>query len=128
MEDLFFSIKASHIYHELPDSLKPASQTESIKFSSEMMYSDRPFGVHKFWGFHSPDEARMKQIIHTCPEMLGILPLHVVDGDRAWQKLVCSLNITRIIIKKATSGGTFDYVTYCPFEKNADVVNETSMV
>ena len=92
-----------------------------------MMFSDRPFGVHKFWGFHSPDEPRMKQIMNTCPEMLGILPLRVMDGDRAWEKLICSLNITRDIIKKATSGGTFDYVTFCHFKKNADAVNQTNI-
>ena len=126
-EDLFFSIKASQIYHELQDDLKPASQTEIMKFSLEMMFSGRPFGVHKFWAFHSPDEPRMKQIMNTCPEMLGILPLRVVGGDRAWEKLICSLNITRDIITKATSGGTFDYMTLCHLKKSVDVVNEINI-
>lgn len=120
IEDLYFSMKASEIYHELPDNLKPASQRENMKFSSEMMFSDRPFGVHKFWGFHSPDEPRMIQIMKQCPEMIGILPLRVVSGDRAWEKLICSLNITRDIIENATSGGSFDYVKFCHFEKNAN--------
>jgi len=92
-----------------------------------MMYSYRPCRVHKFWGFYYPDEPRMKQTMNTCPEMLCILPLHVVDGDRAWQKVVCSLDITCNVIEIATSSGTFDYVTYCPLEKNADVVNGTNI-
>lgn len=32
-----------------------------------------------------------------------------------------------LIIEMATSSDTFDYVTHCPFEKNADVVNGTNI-
>ena len=125
-EDRFFCEKAALIYHELPDGLKPASQKESKNFSSEIMFSDRPFGVHKFWVFHSPVKPRMRKMMNTCPEMLGILPWRVVSDDSAWKKLVCSLNITRDIIQKATSGGTFNYARFCPFEGKIDVDKEVN--
>ena len=126
-EDWFFCEKAAHIYHELPDGLKPASQREGMKFSSEMMYSDHPFGVHKFWVFHSPADARMKKMMNTCPEMLGILPWRVMRNNSTWEKLVCSLNITRDVVEMATSGGTFDYGKFCPFESSINVVNQATI-
>lgn len=65
-----------------------------------MLFSDRSFiSFHKFLNFHSPNELRMKQIMKTFPEILGVLPLRVVDGDKAWDNLICSLNMKRDIVK-----------------------------
>jgi hypothetical protein len=102
---------AADIYEELPDNLKPAPVVEGKTFSSEMLYSDQPFGVHQFWTNLSPTEPKMKTMMESCPEMLGTLPSSHANGD--WKDLACSLNISRESITTAISGGSFNYEEHC---------------
>ena len=63
---------AADIYDELPDSLKPASIEEGMRFSSESIHSNKPFGIHKYWVSLPPYLPKTRKLLEDCPESLGI--------------------------------------------------------
>lgn len=93
-EDWYFCNVAADIYDELPDRLKPATFEEEAAFSSEMIYSEAPFGVHQYWASLTPTSPRLRKMFANCPEMWDILPLDVLISRPDWKHLVCSMDVT----------------------------------
>jgi len=59
-EDCFFSIKSNKIIKVAPFEL-------ANKFSVEINYYDKPFGVHKFWNYH--DKDIIKKLVNNNPNL-----------------------------------------------------------
>ena len=67
-----------------------------MSFSSEMMYSEAPFGVHQYWSNLSPGAPRLRKMFESCPEMLSILPAEILAERPEWREMVCSLNLSEL--------------------------------
>jgi hypothetical protein len=80
---------AGKILSEIPPDLRPASFEEEQDFSSETMYSKRPFGVHKFWLYLDPKNPQLWEMLHTCPEAWNIVP-HDILAIPEWKNVLCS--------------------------------------
>lgn len=126
-EDWWFCNKAADIYNDLPETLKPATMEDEIHFSSESIFSERPFGVHKYWISLPPGAPEMIKLLENCPENLGMFPSEYLAYP-SWRGMVCALNVTRKAFDQRTNI-TFDFETSCSpeaWEKEKKTSNHDS--
>jgi hypothetical protein len=58
--------------------MRPAPQSEEIRFSVETMMHESPFALHKFWPhLHANSLDTAAAMLGNCPEGLDIMPLEV---------------------------------------------------
>ena len=100
------------MYDELPDNLKPATFEEEAAFSSEMVYSEAPFGVHKYYAFADPASPQLHTMLDNCPEMWGIFPVELVNQEE-WKKNACGTSRTQFTFDPQVNI-TFDPRLVCP--------------
>ena len=101
------------MYDELPDDIKPATFDEEMAFSSEMMYSEAPFGTHQYWANLDPASPKLWMMFDNCPEMWGILDMGFVNMRPDWKALICQINVTRSAFVPGVNI-TFDFAQICP--------------
>lgn len=85
---------------------------DELLFSSESIFSERSFGIHKYWISLPPDVPQMRTLLENCPEALGMFPTEYL-GYTLWHDMVCSLNVTRESFDPGTNI-TFDFGGHCP--------------
>jgi hypothetical protein len=111
-EDLWFCYKSIDIYDEIPDEFKPASISDEMRFSSETIPSENPFGLHKFWPWLQPHAPEVRTSLENCPEALGIFPPELLDSHSGWHDLICSLDNAWGSFDQRTNI-TFNYKAHC---------------
>lgn len=61
----------------------------------EMLYHDKPFGVHQFWtNLHPPNATALRVLFDNCPEALQILPADIIARRPDWRGVLCDLQPT----------------------------------
>jgi len=112
-EDWYICNMAADMYNDLSDDIKPATFDEEMAFSSEMMYSEAPFGTHQYWSNLDPMSPRLWTMFDNCPEMWGILNVNIFALRPVWKKAVCQMNVTRSDLVPGVNV-TFDFAEMCP--------------
>lgn len=112
-EDWYICNMAADMYDELPDDIKPATFDEEMAFSSEMIYSEAPFGTHQYWANLDPMSPKLWEMFDSCPEMWGILNVKIFELRPAWKDMVCQINATRSDFVLGVNI-TFDFAQMCP--------------
>ena len=110
-EDWYFCNMAADIFEDLPQEARPATFESGMNFSSEMIYSDRTFGVHQYWSNLSPASPHMRAMFDNCPEMWGIFPPGLLERED-WRTFVCATNTTDVILDPQRNV-TFDFHDAC---------------
>lgn len=94
-EDWWFCNRAADIYPALvarnDSRLVPAPAAEALAFSVEMLYHEKPFGVHQFWTNLRPNATALRVLLTNCPEALEILPSDIIARRSDWRNVLCDL-------------------------------------
>lgn len=94
-EDWYICNRAADIYPLLlardDPALIAAPREEALAFSVEMLYADRPFGVHQFWSNLQPNMTALRTLFDNCPEALQILPGDIIARRPDWRGILCQL-------------------------------------
>lgn len=110
-EDWWFCSRAADIYQLLlsrnDPRLIPAPAEEAKAFSVEMLYHDRPFGVHQYWtNLRPPNATALRTLLENCPEALAILPDDILARRSDWRGVLCAIkpSIQGCVVPRAAAG------------------------
>jgi hypothetical protein len=113
-EDWFICSAAADIYPLLLARHDPrliaAPREDALAFSVEMLYHEKPFGVHQFWStLLPPNETALCTLLENCPESLSILPENIVSRRPDWRAVLCDVAPALagcIVPKRSSSSST----------------------
>lgn len=94
-EDWWFCNRAADIYPALvarnDPRLLPAPVEVAQAFSIEMLYYDKPFGVHQFWTNLRPNATALRALFVNWPEAIDILPTDILTRRSDWRNVLCDM-------------------------------------
>ena len=94
-EDWWFCNRAADIYPALvarnDPRLLPAPAEVAQAFSIEMLYYDKPFGVHQYWTNLRPNATALRALFMNCPEAMEILPTDILTRRPDWRNVLCDM-------------------------------------